>query len=373
MKKNMKVFVLMPFGSDKEYEGGNDESNYVYDEIICPGVKLALGEDVIIEREVDKNRAGSITKAIVSSIVTADVVIVDITGWNPNVFFELGMRYALRNSVTILLAQTNTRIPFDIRAYRLIYYSRFKPSDARTKISSFVEEGISDNAGSDSIVFDTFRNLSVSIPGILDSQRTDQGRQPIIMRWEDFMARIEWVVGWLSPEVNEGHFVPDAVLGISNGGLIVADLIGKAVFSGKNTPILGLWAKRYTKPRSYFENSYNDAALECIKRDIPEGQSATILLVDDHFGTGNTAKQAIDYVQARLGNTTEVIFLPLVSRRTEYIQTVEEYFPYSARHEGAQLFRLTKDEFIKRINTSANYFPYLMKQLNEGLEHIGSE
>lgn len=67
---------------------------------------------------------------------------------------------------------------------------------------------------------------------------------------DDYMQRIANVVHWLAPPVNEGRYVPHAMLGISNGGLIVADLIGKAVFAEKNTPVLGLWAQRYAKNRA---------------------------------------------------------------------------------------------------------------------------
>ena len=33
-EKCKKVFVLMPFGSNDEYQGGDIESNFVYEEII---------------------------------------------------------------------------------------------------------------------------------------------------------------------------------------------------------------------------------------------------------------------------------------------------------------------------------------------------
>src|SRR6266404_6114425 len=92
------TFVLMPYGSSGEYSGGVDESNLVYEQIIKPGVdEAAEGQEwqPVIEREVDRSRAGSVTSALVESLVTADIVIVDLTGRNPNVFFELGIRFAL--------------------------------------------------------------------------------------------------------------------------------------------------------------------------------------------------------------------------------------------------------------------------------------
>src|SRR5262245_54305381 len=105
--KTFSTFVMMPFGSNKEYDDDPIESDFIYKEIIEPGVmdamtqlntdSLSLDEWIdfnvssLIRREVDKNQSGSITKSIVQSIARADVVIVDITGKNPNVFLELGI------------------------------------------------------------------------------------------------------------------------------------------------------------------------------------------------------------------------------------------------------------------------------------------
>jgi len=147
----LEVFVLMPFGSSAEYEGGPDESDCVFSEIISPGVDRAYErleaaaaasasppyDACTITREVDRNQSGSITAKIVQALASADVVVVDITGRNPNVFLELGMRYAMRSKVTVLLAQTGTQIPFDVHGYRYIEYSKYRPGEARERLAQF--------------------------------------------------------------------------------------------------------------------------------------------------------------------------------------------------------------------------------------------
>jgi len=167
-EKNRSVFVLMPYGSHHEYEGGIDEAEYVFNEIIRPGVRSALStetQEPKIFREIDRMRSGSITDSLVRALVEADIVIVDITGRNPNVFLELGIRYALRNKVTILISQSGSLIPFDIAGYRHIEYHRFRPREAVTRIAEFIKEGLGEHIQSDSVVFDVFKNLSVVIPG----------------------------------------------------------------------------------------------------------------------------------------------------------------------------------------------------------------
>ncbi len=368
--EKIEVFVLMPFGMRNEYQGGSLESDYVFDEIIKPGVIDALGESHQIVREVDESKPGSITISIVRRIASAQVVVVDITGWNPNVFLELGIRYALRNRVTVVIAQEDTQLPFDIAAYRVVNYNRFRPREGRAKIADCIKRGLQDELGSDSIVFDTFKNISVEIPGLLKSFGEEAQAQRHIMSWEEYMMRIQRVANWLAPAVAEGRYVPHAMLGISNGGLIVADLLGKAVFSGKNTPVLGLWAQRYTKKHDYFDNPYNEAIVDAIRRSDGGSTPFEILLVDDHFGSGNTAKQAIDFLYKHFGSDTSVLYIPLVSSRLEHVNKIEDFLPFAYASKGKHSFNVTREEFLEFLYTDALYFPYLQKQISKGLEQI---
>jgi hypoxanthine phosphoribosyltransferase len=277
-----------------------------------PGILEALGENARILREVDENKPGSITTSIVRKLASARVVVVDITGWNPNVFFELGIRYALCNKVTVVVAQEETKVPFDIATQRVVWYNRYKPRLGRSAIADAIRRGLHDDAGSDGIVFDTFKSMSVSVPGVLESLGEELQAKRHIMSWDDYMRRIEVVVQWLGPAVNEGRYVPHAMLGVSNGGLIAADLIGKAVFAGRNTPVLGLWAQRYTKRPDFFENPFNEALVSAICAAATASGPASVLVVDDHFGTGGTAQQAIQFLVKHLGQDARILYLPLV-------------------------------------------------------------
>lgn len=178
--RKFKTFVLMPHGSNHEYKGGVTEANQIFHEIIEPAVEEVLPEHSgEIEREVDRNTSGLIINRIVENIVRADVVIVDITGRNPNVFLELGIRYALRKKTTILIKQNRTKgkkgtkVPFDISGYRYVEYDLSNCDVAIRKIAKFIREGLKADARSDSIVFDVFNNMAVTIPGIIDDHRLE--------------------------------------------------------------------------------------------------------------------------------------------------------------------------------------------------------
>src|ERR1035441_9401064 len=105
-----------------------------------------------------------------------------------------------------------------------------------------------------------------------------------VVSWEEYMGRIEDTCAYLDSAVREYRFLPNAVLGITNGGLIAADLIGKRVFAGHDTPVLSLWAKRHVvKGESafwYFDNEFNDTTLQCIQNSA-KGRPVSLLLIDD--------------------------------------------------------------------------------------------
>lgn len=61
-------------------------------------------------------------KDVLKSISLADYLIADLTGRNPNVYYELGIAHALMKKV-VLLAQDLQDIPFDLKHQRILEYS----------------------------------------------------------------------------------------------------------------------------------------------------------------------------------------------------------------------------------------------------------
>lgn len=104
-------FTVMPFGEGDEYAGRQEESSFVYNDIIRPAATEAVTKfktqygdrveyEVEVLRELEDVSSGAITASIVRHIAESHITIVDLTGRNPNVFLELGMRFALRRNGT---------------------------------------------------------------------------------------------------------------------------------------------------------------------------------------------------------------------------------------------------------------------------------
>lgn len=111
-----KCFVVSPIGDD-----GSDvrkRADQLFKHIIEPVCKECEFEAV----RVDKiNKADTITSTIIDHLKTAELVIADISGHNPNVFYEMGCRMATGKPI-IHLREKGESLPFDIAGIRAIDY-----------------------------------------------------------------------------------------------------------------------------------------------------------------------------------------------------------------------------------------------------------
>ncbi len=65
---------------------------------------------------------GTIHKPMYERLILCDYAIADVTGANPNVYYELGIRHAVRPRSTVILFADGTLLPFDIALLRGMPY-----------------------------------------------------------------------------------------------------------------------------------------------------------------------------------------------------------------------------------------------------------
>lgn len=347
---------MMPSGLHDEYKDGKKEADFVYNGIVRKAILEAFGGDVAVVRETDSRKPGAITRSIIEHVAGADICIVDITGQNPNVFLELGIRYALRRSCTILLKQEETANPFDIHNYRCVVYSpRFEGvekaiRDIADAIHSVLTLSKQQRLYTDSLVFEVYPEMAVTIPGVI-REPEEETLSAQHMPWSEYWNQLERVVEKMRNYFQDGRFVPDVVLGISNGGLVYADLLGRELFSG--IPILSLWADRQNKEGKFFENAINEAVVGAISRlSSSSREHASILLVDDIVASGNTVVQALNYLKKRIP-FGEIVFLPLFSRNEKYFDLIKDDVIWLS-----ELFNWTEEAIVGMHATDRIYLPY---------------
>lgn len=89
-----------------------------------------LGYECVRADEIDK--PGAILVQIMRHVQESQVVIADLSGSNPNVFYELGMAHVRKENV-ILLTQEVGQVPFDLRHWRLIAYENSQSGRRRLR------------------------------------------------------------------------------------------------------------------------------------------------------------------------------------------------------------------------------------------------
>ncbi|HYT42152.1 MAG TPA: hypothetical protein VEP90_07385 [Methylomirabilota bacterium] len=105
-------FMMMPFR--QEFED-------IYREIILDVFNVNSTWNLKCFRGDDMFTTGSIMQDVWQSIRAARITIAELTGRNPNVFYELGIAHVLKKPV-ILITQKIEDVPFDIRHLRCIVY-----------------------------------------------------------------------------------------------------------------------------------------------------------------------------------------------------------------------------------------------------------
>ncbi|MCZ7402378.1 MAG: nucleoside 2-deoxyribosyltransferase [Candidatus Methanoperedens sp.] len=104
------IFVLMPF---------DEKFNDIYEF----GIQGAAKEINAYAERVDNQIFNeNILDRIFNQINKADVIIADMTGRNPNVFYEVGYAHAL-GKIVLLLTQNTNDIPFDLKHRQHIVYA----------------------------------------------------------------------------------------------------------------------------------------------------------------------------------------------------------------------------------------------------------
>lgn len=114
--RKKKAFVVSPIGTPgtEEYRRAYYALKYIFKRALDPG-----------QWEVHRADEGmvpdSINQHVIRSIYDADLIIADLTGHNPNVFYELAVAHGIRKPVVHLISE-GERLPFDIIDQRTIFY-----------------------------------------------------------------------------------------------------------------------------------------------------------------------------------------------------------------------------------------------------------
>ncbi|HSN62482.1 MAG TPA: hypothetical protein VLR49_16210 [Ferruginibacter sp.] len=164
----MQVFIVRPFGIKQVIKKTNNQADSpavidfdfdrVENELIMPALNSLQLDGGTTGRIFE---SGEIREDMFSLLLLADMVIADISIHNANVFYELGIRHALKNKTTVLIKCPGfDETPFDILGFRYVNYDKDDPAAAIPLLIKTIQDSqLSDR--SDSPVFFAMPHLGI--------------------------------------------------------------------------------------------------------------------------------------------------------------------------------------------------------------------
>lgn len=154
-----ECFVISPIGQAGSAE--RKRADGILEYIISPAA-YELNLDAV--RGDQLAEPGQITRQVLDHVIGAKAAVADLTGLNPNVFYELAVRHAGPRPVA-LIAEEGCELPFDIAQMRTIFFDSkdlASAADCRKSITSHLRNALEKKGPVDSPIASSIdaQNLS---------------------------------------------------------------------------------------------------------------------------------------------------------------------------------------------------------------------
>ncbi len=153
----MRAFIVRPFGLKQ-----NIDFDAVERDLIAPALD-ALGITGRTTGEIVSQ--GNIREDMFRLLLTADLVVADLSIHNANVFYELGIRHSLREKWTVLLRAPGDVVPFDLLTDRYLQYDPANPKATVPALTATIRASLA-SEGDDSPVFRLLPAMSPQDPNV---------------------------------------------------------------------------------------------------------------------------------------------------------------------------------------------------------------
>jgi hypothetical protein len=196
-----RAFIIRPFGRKTDSNGKEIDFDSIDADLITPALEAAGLEGGTTGELVD---AGNIREDMFSLILEAHLIVCDVTVHNANVFYELGIRHALRKRHTVMIRgePTGDKAPFDLSTDRYMVYPINDPAAARERLTAMMTATLLTDRPTDSPVFQL-------LPLLGETDATQAKGMPVDFVEEVQRAQASHAVGWLrllSKEVSSQRF-----------------------------------------------------------------------------------------------------------------------------------------------------------------------
>lgn len=211
-----RAFVIRPFNLKKDSGGTEIDFERTHRELIEPALRAAALDGSTTGEIID---AGNIREDMFALILEADLVVCDVTVHNANVFYELGIRHALRKKSTVMIKGTPTKdtTPFDLLTDRYLPYDIADPGKSKAALIAAINASLVTDRDTDSPIFQM-------VPGLQEADVAKSQIVPPAFMEEVERAQAAKSKGWLrllADEVRDRRFwrIGSKLIGAAQWGL----------------------------------------------------------------------------------------------------------------------------------------------------------
>jgi tetratricopeptide (TPR) repeat protein len=153
----MRAFIVRPFGVKKDVDFDAVERELIGPALDQVGITGRTTGEIVSQ--------GNIREDMFRLLLTADLVIADLSIHNANVFYELGLRHSLRDKHTVLVRAAVDDVPFDLLTDRYLPYDPKNPAVSGEKLSAAIRASLASESP-DSPVFRLLPGLHPQAPSV---------------------------------------------------------------------------------------------------------------------------------------------------------------------------------------------------------------
>jgi hypothetical protein len=146
----LRAFIVRPFGTKDNINFDQVETDLIDPALTAVGVGGRTTGEIV--------KQGNIRTDMFQRLLTADLVIADLSIHNANVFYELGIRHSLREKRTFMIKGAGDDYPFDLQTDRYFTYDRDDPKKSLPDLIKALKHTLT-SLDQDSPVFRSLPNM----------------------------------------------------------------------------------------------------------------------------------------------------------------------------------------------------------------------
>lgn len=170
----LRAFIVRPFGVKSEIDFDRVERELISPALDAVGAKGRTTGEIL--------KQGNIRTDMFQRLLTADLVVADLSIHNANVFYELGIRHSLQEKRTFMLRCDGDKYPFDLQTDRYMVYDKNDPAASLPLLIRALKQTLA-SPDQDSPVFRSLPNMK------------PQDRSKFLAVPSDFVEEVELAAG----------------------------------------------------------------------------------------------------------------------------------------------------------------------------------